>query len=258
MLIELSRLTTQEVEQAAARIDVAILPIGATEQHGPHLELRTDIAIAEALSRRVADAYEGGALLLPPFAVGCSEHHLAFAGTLSLRPSTLLAVLADILASVKLLGITRVLILNGHGGNTDIARIAAREARSELGMQVAHIMWGQLLIDRTSEVFEPGLRYHHACEVETSIAAACDSGLLRPDQLRKPPGQAPLDGWTDAPRPMVDLPAPFDELSPSGTLGDPTRMDAAWGGELVETFVERTVSFLESFARPVADEVGVR
>lgn len=248
MLLELSRMTTVEAAARLGEAAVAIIPIGATEQHGPHLELRTDIEIATRLSRRIAEEFEGTVALCPPLPIGCSEHHLSFAGTLSLRPATLSAVLRDLFASLRAHGISRVLIVNGHGGNTDVARIAAREAKTDLGMDVAHVMWGQLLLDKTSSVFQEGLRYHHACEVETSLAAACDPSLVREREIRPSAGQAVLDGWTDSPRALIDLPVGFGSISPTGALGDPSRMDVAWGAELCDEFVRRSCEFLRGFA----------
>ncbi|MDQ0727598.1 creatininase family protein [Microbacterium sp. W4I20] len=246
-MTELSTLTTVEAARALARAAVAIVPIGATEQHGPHLELRTDIAIATELARRIDHALGERSILCPPMAYGLSEHHLGFAGTLTLRPATLLAFLRDVCESLLANGITRVVVVNGHGGNTDATRLAAREIGRDLGCSVAHLMWGQVIGDLTSAYFEPGHRYHHACEIETSLAMVCDPALVRPDALQGPAEIAPLDGFTDPPTGRFDVPQPFSAWSANGTLGDPRRASEEVGTPLVEAFVERAVAFTTHF-----------
>lgn len=245
--MEIARLTTQEAAERFARAKLAIIPIGAIEQHGPHLELRTDIAIAAELARRVDSALGEDALLCPPLSYGASEHHLGFTGTLSLRPESLRLVLQDICRSLIHHGMDRILILNGHGGNVDIARLVAREVGHETGRRIAHVMWDGVLREETAQRFRPGEQYHHACEVETSLAFECDPDLVRVDRLSVSAPRSPRNGFTDSPAPRFDFPRPFEELSPDGALGDPSRSDPAWGAELVEAFVERTVSFARWF-----------
>lgn len=243
----LSTLTTVEAASAIARASVALIPIGATEQHGPHLELRTDIAIATDLARRIDEAMGPRSILCPPMAYGLSEHHLGFAGTLTLRPATLLAFLRDVCESLVANGITKVVVVNGHGGNTDATRLAAREIGRDIGCSVAHLMWGQLIGDLTPAYFEPGHRYHHACEIETSLAMVCDPALVRRDAVQGPSEIAPLDGYTDSPAGRVDVPQPFSAWSANGALGDPRRATETIGRTLVDAFVERAVDFTTHF-----------
>ncbi|HXH36214.1 MAG TPA: creatininase family protein [Plantibacter sp.] len=254
-MTELSALTTVEAGRALETAAVAIIPIGATEQHGPHLELRTDIAIATELARRIDTELGSLSILCPPMAYGLSEHHLGFPGTLTLRPATLISFLRDVCESLVANGVTKVIVVNGHGGNTDATRLAAREIGRDLGCEVAHLMWGQLVGDLTPEYFEPGHRYHHACEIETSLAMECDPGLLRMDAIEGPAEIAPLDGFTDPPFGRVDIPQPFASWSANGTLGDPRRATPEIGATLVDAFVARAVAFAEYFAVATA-EVG--
>ncbi|MHC9045647.1 creatininase family protein [Microbacterium saperdae] len=250
----LSTLTTVEAASALARASVAIIPIGATEQHGPHLDLRTDIAIATELARRLDQTLGERSILCPPLAYGLSEHHLGFAGTLTLRPATLLAFLRDVCESLVANGITKVVVVNGHGGNTDATRLAAREIGRDLGCSVAHLMWGQLIGDLTPAYFEPGHRYHHACEIETSLALECDPSLVHTDALTGPAEIAPLDGFTDSPGGRVDLPQPFSRWSANGALGDPRRASPEIGKTLVDAFLDRAVAFTEQFIDDPAKE----
>lgn len=246
-MTELSGLTTVEAGTLLQSAVVAIVPIGATEQHGPHLELRTDIAIATELAARVDAALGERSVLCPPMPYGLSEHHLGYPGTLTLRPATLMAFLRDLCESLVANGITKVLVVNGHGGNTDATRLAAREIGRDLGCEVAHVMWGQTVGDLTPAHFEAGHRYHHACEIETSLALELDPSLVRTEAIEGPAELLPLDGSTDSPAPRVDLPQPFSLWTSNGTLGDPRRARVEIGTELVDRFLERTLRFVDQF-----------
>ncbi|MBT2496734.1 creatininase family protein [Microbacterium sp. ISL-59] len=262
-MVEIARLTTEEAAARFARAKIALIPIGAIEQHGPHLELRTDIAVATEMARRVDAALAADSLLCPPMPYGASEHHLAFSGTLSLRPESLRLVLRDICLSLIRHGIDRVLIVNGHGGNCDIARLVAREVGDETGRRIAHVMWDTVLREKTATRLRAGEQYHHACEVETSLAFECDAELVRVDRLTASGPRSALNGFTDPPGARFDFPRPFEELSADGALGDPSRSDPAWGAELVESFVEQTVAFARWFQElpprsPNAGPAGLR
>ncbi|MGY4719028.1 creatininase family protein [Naumannella huperziae] len=162
---------------------LVIVPLGAVEQHGIHLPTGTDFMITRALARAAADhaAESGGSFVIaPPLCIGASDHHLPFGGTLSVRAETLLTVITDLLASIAGAGATRVLLLNGHGGNSGICQAAAGAAAARSELSVTHIDYWRAL-DRSGEPDDPPVP-GHAGAFETSIMLE-----LRPDLVRRAP-----------------------------------------------------------------------
>jgi creatinine amidohydrolase len=123
--MQLALSTWQEVEEYLQKSRGIIIPIGSTEQHGPNGLIGTDHLDAEFVSRGVGDKI--GALIGPTLTIGMSQHHLSFAGSITLRPSTLIAVVGDVVKSLVRHGFERFLFINGHGGNVATATAAFDE-----------------------------------------------------------------------------------------------------------------------------------
>jgi creatinine amidohydrolase len=253
---ELVDLTWLEAEEAIAQADLAVVAVGSCEQHGPHLTLETDSAIAQALAERLVRDLAHQAVLCPPLPYGMSEHHMGFAGTLTLRAETLLGFLSDLEESLSHWGLGRLLVVNGHGGNVDVIRLAARAARRDRGMLVAGVMWAQLAADEIAQRVTSE-QYGHACEVETSVAMILAPGSLRSDRISEPRPARPRDALTDPPSPRVDRPTWFEEWTENGALGDPRLASVELGKDIVETAYGRILEFARQFAEdPLPGEGG--
>lgn len=179
--------TTADFERlrtsASAARTIAVLPVAATEQHGPHLPLSVDTVLVNGI---VAAALphlplELPALFLSTQAVGLSPEHARFAGTLTLKNETILRLWTDIAESVAAAGVTKLVLFNGHGGNVSVMDLVARDLRARLGMLVYSASWFNLpLIDElgndvnalfSAEEHRFGI---HGGDIETSMMLALD------------------------------------------------------------------------------------
>lgn len=167
---------------AAART-IAVLPVAATEQHGPHLPLNVDAVLANgivaaALPHMVSDLK---VLFLPTQALGLSPEHARFHGTLTLKNETILRLWTDIAESVAASGITKLVLFNSHGGNVSVMDLVARDLRARLNMLVYSVSWFNLpLLDEQggdlNTLFSPEEHRFgiHAGDIETSMMLALD------------------------------------------------------------------------------------
>jgi creatinine amidohydrolase len=176
---------TREALNGIAHQGLAVLPVGATEQHGPHLPVGTDSFTVEYLAR-TASAEAARAIpvvVAPTLQFGSSHHHIPFGGTMSLSTETYYRVIFELTESLILGGFKRLFILNGHGGNNELIQLAARDLALKHPVQVAAaaywtIAWDDLVKEKAHE---HGLLPGHAGVFETSQIMA-----LRPDLVREP------------------------------------------------------------------------
>ncbi len=243
--VALEHLTSPEI---AARIAVGwttcLIPVGSNEQHGPHLPTMTDSAYGRALGERVARAL-GQAFVAPCIAAGCSDHHMEFPGTISLRRETLQAVVTDYCRTLAQHGLTDLVLLPTHGGNfPPLEAMLADLRRTVAPARVHYLIDLDTAFDRFYQVaakdgIGTGAAGAHAGEVETSIMLALHSGLVQMDKA------AP--GFTgDYREAREDFKSKtWKQVTGNGVVGDPTLGDRARGERYIETDVAATVELLK-------------
>ena len=217
---------------------IAVLPLAATEQHGPHLPLSTDVMIAEAYLAEVQRLLPADipATFLPLQPVGISTEHLAFPGTLTLPTEIALQTWTAIGESVRRAGVQKLVIVTSHGGNSAAMTLAAQDLRAEYSMLVATTGWNRF--GAPDGLFSDDELRHgiHGGAVETSIMLARYPQHVRNDKIANFASSAIAMEknyrWLSANRP-----APFawqaEDLHPSGAIGDATQASADKGEKLL-------------------------
>jgi len=187
---------TRDQLRAIAPDTTVVLPLGATEQHGPHLPAGTDFYTVEHLARAAAEraSSEIAITVAPALPFGSSDHHLIFGATLSLRTETYYRVLTDLLRSLVTDGFRRIFLLNGHGGNHELAELAARDIALELPARIAAASYWTIAWDALVAVqAHIGCRLPgHAGVFETSMMLS-----LRPELVASERPHRDYTGDTD-------------------------------------------------------------
>ena len=242
---------------------VAVLPIGAVEQHGPHLPVKVDAAINAGIIALAVErmAPECPALILPAMPVGKSNEHLAFPGTLSLSHETLARVWYEIGESVFRAGCRKIILFNSHGGQPQVMEIVCRELRVRLGMFAVSCSWFGMT--DTSDLFsasesEFGI---HGGESETSVMLH-----LHPDSvdMRLAENFAPRsiaiarDYRFLTPEGGVGFGWQTQDLHPAGACGDAAAADAARGAIVVERAADALLALIDEVARYPLDAIEHR
>jgi len=253
----LSELTWPEAEQRFREVDVALLPVGAVEQHGPHLPLDTDAWDADYLAQRVAaECSEPKPLALPLIPYGVSFHHDDFPGTIGVSNDALARMVYDVGMSCARNGITKLVIINGHGGNQATLQFAAqminRDARIFTTVDTGET--SDVDLDRLCETANDV----HAGEIETSTSLATRPHLVRMD-LAEREVQSFSSRYLDfSARRSVEWYARTAKISDSGVLGDPTRATAEKGREMWEIMVRNLVELVEHLKALTLEEIYER
>ncbi|MBP1848739.1 creatinine amidohydrolase [Rhizobium halophytocola] len=244
-----NELNTGDFAALSPDTTVAILPIASTEQHGPHLPVATDVAIAQGmlaeLKRQRPDDLDF--LVLPTQEIGKANEHVFGPGTLSFGPEILIPAWTAIGAKVAEAGVRKLVIVNSHGGNVDIMSIVARELRVRCQMAVVSTQWGRFG-NPDGMISEHERKYGiHGGEVETSLMLAFRPDLVRMDKAQNFVSRAEdmqANSKYLTPLPPHSLAWIAHDLNPNGVVGDASKGTAEKGKAICEHQVAGFIELL--------------
>ncbi|MEM2105386.1 MAG: creatininase family protein [Candidatus Bathyarchaeia archaeon] len=242
----MGELTWVDVKDFLLKHNVAIIPVGSCEQHGPHLPLDTDAYDAFWLSLKAAEKAQC-ALVAPPINYGVSLHHMDFPGTVTLSSNTLEQLAYEAAYSLTRHGFRKILFENGHGGNTHALEATAQRLKMDTGAFVA-IDTVSLIPDFIEKHIETPYDAH-AGEFETSTTLANRENCvvkkrIKRAEIRLPESKYVKIGLKDA-GPKVAWSFRTKELSETGVIGDPTRASKEKGELAWKLAIERLAEFLK-------------
>ncbi|WP_122087984.1 creatininase family protein [Halalkalicoccus subterraneus] len=223
-------------DAADAETDLALLPVGSTEQHGPHAPLGTDVETAKAVAEAASEAYDGEAVVAPAIPVSIAEEHRHFSGTLWVSPDTFRSYVRETVASLAFHGWDRVILVNGHGGNVPaLGEVCATISRHDAANALAYT-WFEGVGDHRSDM-------GHGGPLETALLRWIDPDLVREDRIEEArEGAAERWGeWVS----RVNLAVDSAEFTENGVVGDPGEESGERGEELLALASAALVELME-------------
>ncbi len=224
-----------EAKKYFAKNDIVILPVGSNEQHGPHNPLGTDHLIAKAIAEETAK--KAGVMCLQVIPFGVSSHHKQFWGTVFISPSTFKSYVKEVCLSLNYYGVSKIVIVNGHGGNRCALLEMAKELK-EKRIFVSIFQWWLLAGKLLPDIFAPKER-GHACAEETSVNLALHPEIVNMDKaVDEEPRRhiLQIEGIT--------LPLDTIDETNSGVFGASTTASIEKGKKILEAVVEELVKHI--------------
>jgi creatinine amidohydrolase/Fe(II)-dependent formamide hydrolase-like protein len=253
----LAELTWPAAEARFKETDTALLPVGAIEQHGPHLPVDVDAWDADHLCRLVAAACsDPKPLVLPLIPYGVSYHHQDFAGTIGISPETLSRLVYDVGVAAARHGITKIIIVNGHGGNTPTLQLAAQLIHRD-----AHVFACVETGETSDEAIAPLITTKgdvHAGEIETSTTLA-----TRPELVDMSKAESWVPSFSSqyldfSSSQSIEWYTHTAKISPSGVMGDPTQASKEKGEKIWKLMASHLQAFVEKLKGMSLDEIYQR
>ena len=252
------KLTWPEINQAVAARKVVVVPIGSTEQHGPHLPLDVDVVCPTGVAHAAARLIPDEVLVMPPIVHGYTAHVMDFPGTINIHWETFIKMVLDVGKSLAYHGFKKIILLNGHGSNVTNLELAARRVNLETDAEcIASSWWMMLSVDKN---FMPSWRESrfpggcaHACELETSVYLYFDEDNVRKDKIED--GEIAFHvtqrsdfQWVDlfsaGPGTPVSWTASYSD---SGVLGQATLASKEKGGRAVKEASTQLARMIHEF-----------
>jgi len=240
MLLE--EMTTLDVKSYLENKNIVLIPVGSVEQHGPANPLGTDFFIAQHVSRKASQ--KARIICAPSIPIGISEHHATFDGTVWVRPKIYMDFIKQYTQSLISQGFKKVIIINGHGGNTVYLKQIANEIYFDQQITVIAANWWDFISSIKLADFFPENKFSHAEEIETSINLAINPQLVKLDRIvniENPPkkwGKFLAD---------IQLPAYVKEFSPNGIVGNLDNINQEYGLKTLEVVINKLVDFIIDF-----------
>ena len=250
--MKFAEMTWPEIARVAPSA-VAVMPLGATEQHGPHLAVSTDSVIIAAIAERLEAELPDKVVLCPALQFGSSHHHLAFGGTLSLSADLYTGLIVSLINSLLASGFQRIVLLNGHGGNIT----PVRQSLAMVGNQMAES--AQVVLATYWEVAGPPFAgqtpmespaLSHACEYETSLMLHIEPGRVWMDRAQRafrPPANGYVPWEDEHAYRGVTIAVPTHKISSNGSSGEPQLATAEKGAFLLDAAVDAVRRLVASF-----------
>lgn len=244
-------LTWMEVNQAVRNRRVVLIPVGAIEQHGPHLPIDTDNLLVEQVCERAARRAPEILLCAPPIHYGYNEHNMDFPGTVSIGMETFLNYCYDLGESLSRQGFRRILWVNGHGSNSELCSLIARKVTCRTEALSAAVNYWEAAYETIEAVCEGGPEGRdHACEFETSLYLHLRPELVQQDTIAdERAGSRGGPEWlypslTGGTFKFMNF---WSRMTDSGVNGSPSLASAAKGEAIAEAAVSALVRFCREF-----------
>lgn len=256
MIVKWENLTRDEIASLNKDTSIVLLPTAATEQHGAHLPVGTDSIILSTLIDKFIEEehFNDGCLIFTPqLCIGKSNEHMGFAGTLTFGTQTYYAILYDIAKAIARSGFKKLVLLNSHGGNTDMLNMISRDLRIDLGLEVfVFDWWFTPFWNKGLEGLKESGTYgvFHACELETSLMLHA-----RPDMVHMELAvdEDPVECLRD--NNFITVFGPYNagwktsDITKSGVIGAPTYATAEKGKKLFDYAVKELKDIISAFAK---------
>lgn len=249
-----SDLTSEEFSRLDRQRLIAVLPVGATEQHGPHLPMSTDTATIDAMVQAALPHLPSDlpVLFLPTVAYGKSNEHARYPGTLTVSAATLIAMWMEIGACVARAGVRKLVLYNSHGGQMSVMDIVARDLRERHDLMVVAANWYTLGLPEGLFSAHESRHGVHAGDLESSIMMRLTPDFVRPERLRRFHSMTEdlaADNNFLSITPSGKLGWQMQDINPGGAAGDATLATAEKGAAVLEHVGRRFAELLQEVDR---------
>ncbi len=238
-----THLRAPELKALAEKEAIVLMPVGAIEQHGPHLPVSTDLISAEWVCELAAERLEAkglAAVIAPSFVIANSMHHMHFPGSLSIEPTTFIQVLKEQCRAIHAQGFRKIALVNGHGGNIAPINVAIIEINRELGIPVYNVPCNAGVDE--SQFLDKQKWMNHSGEVETSIVLAYDESLV--DSCYKEMSGYPDNCTSYEDAGIMSTFHYMEAHTENGIMGDATTSTKEKGLALVNAYADNVVRAL--------------